>query len=255
MRFESKVPENPIPMQRAISLLASLFFAAGSIPAIAQEARTVSFRVLCYQHVNEVKFVSMVPAAGSAGAAVQVPLPTSGFGEDTKGTFTEGMARFIVENSNPPKVVAEGKLAKGDRQVFLFLPSSDTAKMPYRVVALDDDEKSFPMGSTRVLNLAALKVRLNFAGADLPPIPPGSIAVYPKVTTVDEWNMYPARIDFENGKGGWKAVSNQSWKASDTKRDLVITTLDPKTKQPSIRMYQDIPPWRVQALPTAAGNP
>jgi hypothetical protein len=238
-------------MQRAISLLASLVFATGTIPAIAQEARTVNFRVLCYQHVNDVKFVSMLAASG---AAVQVPLPTSGFGEDTKGAFTDGMVRFVAENSNPPKVVAEGKLAKGDRQVFLFLPSVDANKMPYHVFALDDDEKNFPMGSTRVLNLSALKVRLNFAGADLPPIPPGSIAVYPKVTTVDEWKMYPARIDFEDGKGGWKPVSNQSWKASDTKRDLVITTVDVRTRQPSIRMYQDIPPWRMQALPTAAGS-
>jgi hypothetical protein len=239
-------------MQRAISFIASLFLAAGSHSAIAQEARTVDFRVLCYQHVNEVKFVSMVP---TAGAAVQVPLPTSGFGEDTKGVFADGMVRFIAENSNPPKVVAEGKLAKSDRQVFLFLPSPDASKMPYRVVALDDDEKAFPMGSTRVLNLAPVKVRLNFSGADLPAIPPGSIAVYPKVTTVDEWKMFPARIDIDNGKGGWRAVSNQSWKASDTKRDLVITTLDMKTKQPAIRMYQDIPPWRMKPLPTAAGNP
>ena len=242
-------------MHRVISAaIASLaFFVAGGNPAAAQETRSVNFRVLCYQHVGDVKFVAMVPPGGT-GSPVQVALPTSGFGEDTKGVFADGMARFAAEGSTPPKVVAEGKLAKSDRQIFLFLPHSDP-KFVYRVFALDDDEKIFPMGSTRVLNLAAAKVRLNFSGADLPPIAPGGVATYPMVTNADEWKMFPVRVDFDNGKGGWRPVSNQSWKAIDTKRDLVITTLDPKTKQPSIRMYQDVPPWRVRALPTAAGSP
>ncbi|WP_367872941.1 hypothetical protein [Luteolibacter sp. Populi] len=234
-------------MHKAISCLASLVFISGAFTAAAQEKRTVSFRALCYQHMGDVKYVSL--PAPAAGAPVQVPLPTSGFGTETKGVFEDGMVRFFAENSNPPKVIAEGKLAKSERQVFLFLPSPD-AKMVYRVHALNDDEASFAMGSTRVLNLGAVKIRLNFAGADLPPIEPGGMAIYPMVKTADEWGMFTARVDYDNGKGGWTPVSSQSWKSAEEKRDMVIATVDPKTKRPSIRQYQDIPPWRVAALPT-----
>lgn len=227
------------------------------ISAQAQEGRAVTFRAMCYQHMGEVTEVSL-PSPGGEGKT-QIPLPTSGFTPDIKATFADGLARFTVDKTDPttgksgPTVVAEGKLASGERQVFLLLPSPDK-KLVYRVYAMNDDEKTFPMGATRVMNLASLKIRLNLAGADLPPIPPGEVVVYPPVKKVDEWGMYTARIDFDNGKGGWVPVSTQSWKTSDRKRDLVITMLDPKTRQPSIRLYQDIPPWRQEVLPVG-GQP
>jgi hypothetical protein len=227
------------------------------VSARGQEARTVTFRAMCYQHMGEVTEVTL-PAPGGEGST-RIPLPTSGFSPEFKAAFTGGVARFTVDATNPatgksePKVIAEGKLASGERQVFLLLPSPEKS-LVYRIHAMNDDEKSFPMGGTRVLNLAALKIRLNLAGADLPPIPPGDTVVYPMVKKADEWGMYTARIDFDNGKGGWVPVATQSWKASDRKRDMVITMLDPKTRQPSIRLYQDIPPWREEVLPTG-GQP
>jgi hypothetical protein len=227
------------------------------IPAAAQDARTVTFRAMCFQYMDEIDTVNL-PAPGGAGK-VEIPLPTSGFTPDFKAAFSDGLARFFVNRTNPatgkeePKLIAEGKLASGERQVFLLLPSPDKA-LVYRVHAMNDDEKSFPMGATRVMNLAPLKIRLNLAGADLPPIPAGDIVIYPPVKKADEWGMYTARIDFDNGKGGWIPVATQSWKTSDRKRDLVITMLDPKTRQPAIRLYQDIPPWRQEVLPVG-GQP
>ena len=241
-------------MLKFTALAASL---VSLLPALSQEARTVTFRAMCYQHMNDLTTVTL-PAPGGEGKT-EIPLPTSGFTPDFKAAFTGGVARFYAEATNPatgksePKVIAEGKLASGDRQVFLLLPSPDKAFV-YRVHATNDDEKSFPMGSTRVMNLAPLKIRLNLAGSDLPPIPAGDTVVYPPVKKVDEWGMYTARIDFDNGKGGWVPVATQSWKTSDRKRDLVITVLDPKTRQPVIRLYQDIPPWRQEVLPVG-GQP
>lgn len=228
-----------------------------TLPARAEEARTVTFRAMCYQHMDEVTEVDL--SAPSGEGKTRIPLPTSGFTPDFKASFTGGLVRFTRDEVDPasgktgPKVVAEGKLASGDRQVFILLPSPGK-NLVYRVHAMNDDEKSFPMGATRVMNLAALKIRLNLAGADLPAIPPGDVVVYPPVKKVDEWGMFTARIDFDNGKGGWIPAATQSWKTSDRKRDLVITMIDPKTRQPSIRLYQDIPPWREEVLPVG-GRP
>jgi hypothetical protein len=225
--------------------------------AAAQDARNVTFRAMCFQYMDGIDTVDL-PGPGGEGK-LGIALPTSGFSPDHKAAFSGGMVRFFTKRTNPatgkdePKLVAEGKLASGERQVFLLLPSPDKS-LTYRVHAMNDDEKSFPMGATRVMNLAPLKIRLNLAGADLPPIPAGDVVIYPPVKKADEWGMYTARIDFENGKGGWVPVATQSWKASDRKRDLVITMLDPKTRQPTIRLYQDIPPWREEVLPVG-GQP
>jgi hypothetical protein len=99
------------------------------------------------------------------------------------------------------------------------------------------------------LNLAPFPIRLNLAGRDQSVIKPGGIAVYPLVKDVDEWNMYTTRIQFGVSEGQWVDVATQSWKSSQRKRDWVIVRFDPATKQPAIRQYQDIPPWRRTVLP------
>lgn len=138
-------------------------------------------------------------------------------------------------------------------QVFFLLPETKQGGPVYRVLAFDDEERSFPMGATRVINLAPFQIRLNLAGSDLAPIKPGGMAVYPQVKVVDEWNMYTARIDFF-AKEQWVPVATQSWKASDRKRDWVITQMDMATNSPAIRLYQDIPPWREEALPVGGDS-
>ncbi len=238
-----KVLRSALPWLTAASV--SLLSAHG------QDARQVTFRVMCFKHVDDLTSAS-VPVKGGKEIG-EVPLYTSGFSDEFEGSFDDGVARFFKEGTYPaasgaePEVIAEGKLTSDDRQAFLLLPSSD-GKIPYRVHAMSDDVDAFPMGSTRVLNLAALPIRLNLAGSNLPPIKPGGSVIYPQVKSVDEWNMYTARIEFSNGKEGWIPVASQSWKASDRKRDIVVMALDSKTKRPSIKLYQDIPPRRQTEL-------
>ena len=174
--------------------------------------------------------------------------------EDPDGT------QLLLEPSGHPAVrpftqalVADGALGRGERQAFVLIPTDEKTGPIYRVVAFDDSEASFPMGATRVINLAPFPIRLNLAGADMPPIKPGGIGMYPMIKKVDEWNMYTARIDFEVKQDQWVAVATQSWKASERKRDWVITRFDAVAKQPAIRLYQDIPPGRAEKLP--AGVP
>ncbi|MCB1132462.1 MAG: hypothetical protein KDN05_15150 [Verrucomicrobiae bacterium] len=152
------------------------------------------------------------------------------------------------------KLVAEGKLASGAKQAFVLIPTDDESGPLYRVVAFDDSEKAFPMGATRVINLAPFAIRLKLAGVDIPPIKPGGVASYPLVKKVDEWNMYSARIEFEVAKDQWVAVANQSWKASDRKRDWVITRFNLENRQPAIKLYRDVPPWRVEELAKPEGE-
>lgn len=210
----------------------------------------ISFRVLCFEYRDN---VTSVFAAADGGEKIAVPLYTSDFSEIMKAKFAGGKASFYVEVTSPDgkiqnKVVAEGKLAAGVRQAFVLIPTDSTDGPIYRIVAFEDGEETFPMGATRVINLAPFPIRLNLAGTDMPPIKPGGLGIYPEVKKVDEWNMYTARIQFGVGADQWVDVSTQSWKASNRKRDWVIARIDAATKQPSIRQYQDVPPWRRTVL-------
>lgn len=234
-------------------------FCLAALPLAAQDnARTVKFRVLCYEHVNGV-IEGIAPAPG--GARVPVNFYTGGIGPQIEGRFSGERAVFFVEKPGPDgkivrTILANGKLDPSPVQLFLLLPEvqKQADGSIYRLLAFDDSEAKFPMGATRVINLAPYDIRLNLAGTDLEPIKPGGMKVYPQVKAVDEWNMFSARVDFL-AEDQWVPVSTQSWKASDRKRDWVITQINPQTKTPAISLYQDIPPWREAQLPIGGGNP
>jgi hypothetical protein len=236
-------------MRTLIALCGIGWLALGSLAA-QEDARLVKFRVLCYEHAKETLKGFVV---GAGGDKQEVEFLTGGFGPQLTGKFAGGKVRFYVEKPGPDgklvrSVVGEGNLDPSAVQLFLLLPETKPAGPVYRVLAFDDLEAAFPMGSTRVINLAPFPIRLNLAGADLEPIKSGGMKVYPQVKVVDEWNMYTARIDFF-AQEQWVPVATQSWKASDRKRDWVITHLDPASQSPAIRLYQDIPPWREVVLP------
>ncbi len=233
----------------AIAVVAAISPAAVSAQGSAGE---ISVRVLCFEYRND---ITSVVAAGDRGGSIPIPLYTSGFSEPVKAKFVGGKAALYTEEAAADgkmelKLVAEGKLAEGTRQAFLLIPTDAATGAVYRIVAFPDGEDVFPMGATRVLNLAPFPIRLNLAGSDMDPIKPGGIGMYPMVKKTDDWNMYTARIKFGVAEGQWVDVSTQSWKSSDRKRDWVITRFDAATKQPVVRLYQDIPPWRQVALPT-----
>lgn len=225
------------------------------VSAQGAEGAEISFRVLCFEHREK---VTSVLASGDGGKTIEIPLYTSDFSEVFKASFKGGKASLFVEESTADgkkqhKLVAEGKLAKSARQAFVLIPTDSKTGPIYRIVAFEDGEETFPMGATRVINLAPFPIRLNLAGTDMPPIKPGGLGMYPEVKKVDDWNMYTARIQFGVAADQWVDVATQSWKASKRKRDWVIARFDAATKQPAIRQYQDVPPWRKTVLSAPAG--
>jgi len=216
---------------------------------LAEEGRKVVFRLLCLEHREGITS-ARVDVGVKPGKFHEIILLTGNFTDDYAISCADNTVRFHVVDAARPdgrRIVAAGPLAAGERQLFLLLPAP-SGPIPYRVFAMNDDETAFPMGATRALNLCATPVRFNLAGADMKPIEPGGIVVYPPVQRFDEWGMYQARIDYADAKGDWVAVSSPSWKASTRKRDMVITMMDPESHNPRIAYYKDVPPWRKPKL-------
>lgn len=241
---------------KSLVVFCSLLVAFASVLNGQEEGRKVKFRLLCYEHAKEVLKGNVLT---DGGKTQEVEFFTGGFGPQIIGRFTDGKARFFVDSRGPDgktvrKIVAEGALGPSEVQMFLLFPETKNEGPVYKILSFDDLETSFPMGATRLINLATFPVRLNLAGADLPPVKPGGLQVFPQVKQVDEWNMFTARIDFGVEPEKWVPVATQSWKASDRKRDWVITHVDPVTKAPAVRLYQDIPPWRETVLPVGSSS-
>ena len=217
---------------------------------MAQEARKVQFRTLCLEQIPGLEKVSLV-TGGAQSSSQEVALYTD-VSPVIEGSFSGNEAIFCTEKTGPDgkmqrTPVGKAVLGKSGRQLFLFMPSGGgEGKLPYQVNAYDDELTDFAMGSIRAINLAPVPVRFVLSGMVTPQIPPGKFALFPHSKKVDEYQMYPVVTEFLSANGEWVKGQSVSWKASDQRREIVLTLVDMKFKQPSVQSFSDFPPWAGQ---------
>ncbi len=229
-------------------LFGVLLFATSATPAFAEPSRKVQFRTLCITQLEGLEKVH-IPAGKGASKNQEVALYTD-ISRPIEGVFTSNEAVFYTLKPDPqgkPMRVAVGKtaLGKSARQLFVFAPGSGEGdgKLTYHVLAYDDDEKSFPLGSIRAINLSSEPVRFVMAGTPIPPILPGQSTQFPHAKEVNEYNMYPVTVEFQSVSGEWVKGQAASWKASDRSREVVVTSGDTKTQSQAVKIFGDFPPW------------
>ncbi|NQX03124.1 hypothetical protein HQ447_20895 [bacterium] len=235
-------------------LFASLALAVFASLAAAQNTRTVKFRTLCLDYANGIRNV-VIP--GKVPPEVLKIRLYSDISPVLEGVFNGNEASFYIDKPPGPdgkpvrELVGQAEIGKSAHQLFIFLPGDGSAgKLPYVVRSYDDDTTTFALGSVRAINLAPVPIRFQLSGELTPQVPPAKYAQFPHSKKVDEYNIYPVVVEFLSGSGEWINVQSVSWKATDRRRDLVITLVDPKHKQPAVRMFADSPPW-LQVAPTA----
>jgi hypothetical protein len=214
--------------------------------SLAQEERKIAFRTLCLERVGGIENV-VIPVTGG-GKSADIPLYTD-VSPVVQGVFKTNEAAFYIEKAGPdgkPALELVGKTAigKSDRQLFVFLPGEQGEGKPaYQVRSFDDDTRTFGMGNIRAINLAPVPVRFVLSGATTPEIPPGRYAQFPHSGRVNGYNMYPVVVEFLSATGEWIKGQSVSWKATDRRREIVLTLVDTQFKQPTVRMFTDFPPW------------
>lgn len=225
-------------------LVIPLVAIALALPHISAQSRKIAFRTLCLDYVDDIRKV--VLPGESPGEGQEVPLYTD-ISPVVEGSFRNAKATFFAgQPDSDAKPVAVGQLAKSKRQLFVFVPNAADRKEgepAYSVMCYDDDTGSFGMGQVRAINLAPVPVRFQISGQTTPQIPAGKFARFPHSKKTNKYNMYPVVVEFLSGNGEWIKGQSVSWKATNRRREVVVTLIDPKFKQPVVRMYSDFPEW------------
>lgn len=234
-------------MKKLIATIAILVASVVALPA--QNTRKVAFRTLCLEQVKDLDTVFLV-SGDEAEDDPEVKLYTD-ISQVIEGNFKTTDALFCTKKTGADgkpvrTIVARVPLGKSTRQLFVFMPGGGANQLPYRIVAYDDDLKTFPLGSVRAINLAPVAVRFILAGATTPAIPPAKYALFPHATKTDDYNMYPAVTEFQSADGQWVKGQSTSWKASSSRREIVVTRVNMKFKQPAVQVFSDIPSWAEQ---------
>lgn len=245
-RTLSLSPHLSIPPHTPVKSIVATFTLLALSTLAAQAQRKVLFRTLCLEHRDGVT-EAFAPSANPEQPH-KVPLYTSGISPVFETTFPTSDAALFVDttdaNGKPQrKIVAKGSLANGERQLFILIPSTEKDGPTYQIRAYPDDTKAFALGSVMALNLSPVPIRFEISGSTTPEVPANKVALFPTPKKVNEYNMYPVAVEFKSGNGQWIRGQSTSWKASERKRDIVVTLVDMKFKQPQVRLFTDIPPW------------
>ena len=144
-----------------------------------------------------------------------------------------------IDPENPAaSLAASAKLAPDLKQVIVIvLPAPAGERPAYRMLVIDDSEKAFPNGESRVISLINGESAIQ-AGEHKLPVHPGKIAAVPPVKKVDEFNMAQTNFYYQQG-GSWVAFAERQLQFLDACRRLFIIHATPGALQPTVTTIVD----------------
>lgn len=150
-----------------------------------------------------------------------------------------------VDPENPAaSLAASVKLPPNiKRAMVVVLPAPDGDKPAYRMMVIDDSEKAFPKGESRVLPLIGVETAIQ-AGEHRLSIEPGKISRIPPVRKVSEFNMAQTNFYFREGDA-WIAFAERQLQYIDACRRLFIVHVTPGASAPTVTTIVDTAPVAV----------
>lgn len=147
--------------------------------------------------------------------------------------------KATIDPENPAaSLAASAKLAPDLKQaIVIVLPAPAGERPAYRMLVIDDSEKAFPDGESRVISLINGESAIQ-AGEHRLPVRSGKIAAVPPVNKVDEFNMAQTNFYYQQG-GSWVAFAERQLQFLDACRRLFIIHATPGALQPTVTTIVD----------------
>ncbi len=147
--------------------------------------------------------------------------------------------KAAVDPENPAASVAASVRIPPDmkRAIIIVLPSAAGDQPAYRLLVMEDSEKAFPKGESRVLTLIGGETAIQ-AGEHRLPVRPGEITRVPPVRKVDDFNMAQTNFYYRHG-GSWIAFTERQLQYIDSLRRIFIIYVTPGALSPAVSTIVD----------------
>ena len=216
--FHFASSQNAVPASRQVQLRLLSFYAESAMPEL-------------YAH-----------NAQNSEKAVGVLAPLKSYlnHEFVTINLTSDSLRFSASAQAPTEEQTLAKVtlpAKGNQFMLVFFPGEKNGS--FRVMALDDSRKAFPLGSFRVMNLARSNVRLTLETTNYD-FAPGKEIIIENPPVKD--NNHSGMFCFAEISGKWQRIGSGLWPHPGTKRDVQFFFENPQTQTIELRGFRDISP-------------
>lgn len=207
------------------------------LPLCAQEkARDLEIRTLCFDYSSGLKELSIAgDVEGKSQSEVQLKkYLTNDFAELT----LSGDRLLVGEPGEEGFETWETVIIpKSLLEVLLvFFPSNDPQK-PYRVMAIDDSAKAFPLGSFLLANMSNSSLRL-IVGETPYELKSGKTKLLSEFKNKKANGQVAYYAYFQKGND-WKRLSTGFWTVVERKRTFQIAYKNGKSGRVELRGYAD----------------
>jgi hypothetical protein len=232
------------PLTTLLILLTSL-----PVTALAQDApstRTLRARSISFQVDGTIPdLYAHSPTAGDE-AAEGVPVEVKSYLnheaadlilKNDRVIFTTSSDRSSLTDSE--KVMAKVQVPESFRSaVLMFLPGDGKKDSPkYQVLPIDDDTRSFPRGSFKVINLGPIPLRITLE-KKIWDFRPGQTRVIEE-PPVNNRNASAMRA-YKFADEQWQGIGATSWPHPGRKRVIHVAFYNPSSKKIELRGIRDI---------------
>jgi hypothetical protein len=150
---------------------------------------------------------------------------------------------FDKANIDPKKpaesLAASAKLPlEMKRAIAVIIPSPSDQKPAYRMIIIDDSEKTFPHGESLVLSLVKVELAIE-AGEHKLLIHPGKITRVPPVKKVNDYSMAQTNFHYQQNDS-WVTFTERQLQYLDACRRLFIIHATPEALQPTVTTIVDV---------------
>lgn len=220
------------------ALAAALFLAAPSTAGAAD--RDISLRAISMAGDFPGSEV-FVHSAGSKQEGTKVTVKT--FLNHESDAVTASSDTLILTGkadassaTDKAAVIGEVKLPAGAKSgILLFLPGAKGK--PNSVSVIEDDRKTFPPGSTQVVNNTGSELRIEIEGKNFDVKAGGVLVIRDQPVGNNNASMVKGYIKTD---GVWAQISSASWPHPGAKRVLQIATENARSGSAELRGVRDI---------------
>jgi len=147
-----------------------------------------------------------------------------------------------IDPKNPAASLAASVLLPPNlkQAIVIVLPAPAGTKPAYRMFVIEDSEKAFPAGESRVLGLVSVEAAVQ-AGEHRLLIHPGKVTSVPPVRKVNEYNMAQTNFYYHQGDS-WVPFTERQLQYLEACRRIFIVYATPGALQPSVSTIVDISP-------------
>lgn len=236
-----------MPRLPALAVVCLLALASGSLEAASRKLR---IRSVLHDPVKRHADL-YVPMAD--GGRDFLYLAMEGVSEPQQVVLTDGMLQLFdsdaIDADKPlDGLVATARVPDSVQRAIVFLfPAGEDARLPYRLIVLNDDGRAFPKGETRVLNMTAQPLAMK-AGEHNVQLPAAKISPVPPVKKVNHMNRAQTAF-YRRGEDPtpWVLFAERPMQFTPTSRHLVIIYQLPGLKEPRLRTLVDTAPIALEA--------